>query len=583
MPMAIAFRYAGAVLAVAAAAALRWLLQDDFGNGVAFITFFPTVALVAMFAGGGPSLLATFLSAAVVGGWIGFGTRDAGETTAISLFILAGLVMSVTAEMLRRARRRELGVLEGEVVERERRLRILSRAVEQSPASVVITDPAGNIEYVNPMFSEVTGYSLDEVRSKNPRLLKSGHQPIEFYRELWQTITAGRTWKGELCNRRKNGDVFWEYGVIAPIHDDHGGIAQFVAIKMDITERRRAVDALRESEQRLRAILNTVVDAIITIDRKGTIVGLNPAAERMFGYATQEMVGRNVSMLMPAPFADEHDRFLDHYHRTGKARIIGIGREALGRRKNGAEFPIELAVGEIEHLHMYVGVIRDVTERKRMEIDLLKISEREQHRIGMDLHDGLGPQLAAISILNDALLGALHAKGLPEAAMAVRLQQLLKDAGEQMRAIARGLLPVTADPNGLMAGLESYLRKLDSSRAGGARVTFDCPAPVRVHDPTIATHLFRIAQEAVRNAASHAAPRHISVRLTGSDGRVCVEVQDDGNSGDVETLKSNGLGLRTMQYRAGAMGGSLEILHPPEGGTVVRCCTPQTETPPVAP
>lgn len=754
--MSIALRYGGAVLAVAAAAALRWLLQDDFGNGVAFITFFPTVALVAMFAGGGPGLLATALSAAAVGTWIGFGTHGAGEGMAMSLFILAGLVMSVTAEMLRRARRRELSALEGEVAERGRSLRTLSRAVEQSPASIVITDPAGIIEYVNPRFTEITGYSQQEVLGRNPRLLKSGHQPVEFYRDLWETISAGRDWRGEFCNRKKNGEEFWESAVIAPIHDENGAIVQFMAIKQDITERKRAeqqmaaelqamtrlqeigslfvregelepvlgevveaaktiagadfgniqlldpktgdlqivaqrgfplwwldhwnavskgkgacgtalergervivedverspifagtpeldiqlragvravqstpllsrtgtllgmfsthyktphrpdartlwlldllarqaadmIDrsqieaAFHEHRDRLRAILNTVADAVITIDSSGTIVELNPAAERMFGYSASEMQGRNVKMLMPGQFARKHDHYINHYHRTGKARIIGIGREALGRRKNGTEFPIELAVGEIDHLHMYVGVVRDITERKRMEVDLLKISEREQHRIGMDLHDGLGPQIAAISILNDALLGALKDKDLPEAAMAVRLKALLKDAGEQMRGIARGLMPVTADPNGLMAGLESYLRKLDDSRPGGARVTFACPAPVRVHDPTTATHLFRIVQEAVRNATSHAAPRHISVRLTGSDGRICIEVQDDGRGGDVETLKSNGLGLRTMQYRVGAMGGSLEILHPPEGGTAIRCCIPQTEAPTATP
>lgn len=455
--------------------------------------------------------------------------------------------------------------------DRDARLRTLSRAIEQNPASIIITNTSGEIEFVNPKFSEVTGYTLEEVRGKNPRVLKSGSQPAEFYREMWETIKAGRDWRGEFCNRRKNGEEFWEFAVIAPILDERGAVTHFVAIKEDITERRRAADALREREERLRAILNTVMDAIITLDRTGTIVGLNPAAGRMFGYGEAEMLGQNVSMLMPSPFGEKHGQYLDDYLRAGRARITGTGREIQARRKDGTVFPIDLAVGEIDHLHMFTGVIRDITERKRMEAELLRISEREQHRIGMDLHDGLGPQIAAIAILNDALLGSLQARELPEAAAAARLKELLKGASEKMREIARGLLPVSADPDGLMAGLETYLRNLSGGDSGGARIAFECPETVRVHDESIATHLFRIAQEAVRNAILHAAARNITVRLTSGKGRINIEVADDGIGTNVGDFKGNGLGLRTMRYRASAMGGSLEIHHPPWGGTVVLC------------
>lgn len=332
------------------------------------------------------------------------------------------------------------------------RLRTLLRAVEQNPASIIITNTAGEIEYVNPKFSEVTGYAIEEVLGRNPRLLKSGHQDAAFYREMWETIKAGRDWRGEFCNRRKNGDEFWEYAVIAPIHDEDGILTHFVAIK------------------------------------------------------------------------------------------------------------------------------EDVTRRRRLEADLLRISEREQNRIGMDLHDGLGPQIAAIAILNDALLGSLRAKELPEAAAATRLKELLQGASEQMRGIARGLLPVGADPDGLMVGLETFLRSLADDESCGARLAFVCPDPVVVHDESVATHLFRITQEAVHNAVRHAAPRNITVRLTAGKGRITIEVADDGIGTNVADFKGNGLGLRTMRYRASALGGSLEIHHPPRGGTVVLCSisTPST-------
>jgi len=126
----------------------------------------------------------------------------------------------------------------------EERLQILSRAIEQSPVSVVITDPTGRIEYVNPKFCDVTGYTVEEAIGQNPRLLKSGAQSSEFYRDLWQAISAGEQWQGEFCNRRKNGELYWESASISPIRDERGRITHFVAVKEDITERKRVEERL---------------------------------------------------------------------------------------------------------------------------------------------------------------------------------------------------------------------------------------------------------------------------------------------------------------------------------------------------
>ncbi len=121
----------------------------------------------------------------------------------------------------------------------EEKLRQLSRAVEQSPASIVITNPAGDIEYVNPKFIELTGYTLAEALGKNPRILKSGEKGPEAYRELWQTITAGKEWRGEFHNKKKNGELYWESASISPIRDLAGRITHFVAVKEDITARKQ--------------------------------------------------------------------------------------------------------------------------------------------------------------------------------------------------------------------------------------------------------------------------------------------------------------------------------------------------------
>jgi len=132
-------------------------------------------------------------------------------------------------------------------------LRLLSLAVEQSPASIVITDTAGRIEYVNRKFTEVTGYRAEEVRGQNPRILKSGESPPEHYRQMWQALVAGKPWRGEFHNRKKNGELFWELALVSPVLDESGAIGHYLAVKEDITERRRLEDNLRQM-QKMEAI-----------------------------------------------------------------------------------------------------------------------------------------------------------------------------------------------------------------------------------------------------------------------------------------------------------------------------------------
>ncbi|MFQ5637738.1 MAG: PAS domain S-box protein [bacterium] len=134
----------------------------------------------------------------------------------------------------------------------EDQLRTLSRAIDQSPTSVIITDPQGNIEYVNPKFSQITGYTAKEVLGKNPRILKSGETPAKEYKKLWDTITSGGEWRGEFHNKKKNGELFWESASVSPIRDSEGVITHFVAVKEDITERKRLQEQRAELEKELR-------------------------------------------------------------------------------------------------------------------------------------------------------------------------------------------------------------------------------------------------------------------------------------------------------------------------------------------
>jgi PAS domain S-box-containing protein len=144
---------------------------------------------------------------------------------------------------------------------------------------------------------------------------------------------------------------------------------------------------LRDSEERMRAILETAVEGIITIDARGIVELMNPAAEKLFGYRAAEVIGKNVSLLMPAPYREEHDGYLDNYHRTGRKRIIGIGREVVARRKDGSVFPIDLSVSEVQlaDRRLFTGFIRDITQRKSAEAALERSAE--QRRMALDAAD----------------------------------------------------------------------------------------------------------------------------------------------------------------------------------------------------
>jgi PAS domain S-box-containing protein len=335
--------------------------------------------------------------------------------------------------------------------------------------------------------------------------------------------------------------------------------------------------ALVESEAKIRAIVDTAVDGIITIDERGIVESYNPAAQRLFGYRADEVIGRNVSLLMPEPYQSEHDAYIHNYLRTGRAKIIGIGREVWGLRKDGSVFPLDLAVSEVRlgERRMFTGIVRDLTERKRMERELLEISDREQRRIGQDLHDGLGQVLAGVGFLVGALQQRLESRGAAEAEDAKQIGDLVAQAIAHARGMSHGLHPVRPVSSGLMTALEELTIHVEHVY----RITckFRCDEPVRIEDPAAATHLYRIAQEAVNNAIKHGKARQVTVALTRRDGTGTLVIADDGGGFVDDTVPRKGMGLHIMRYRAAVVGGKVVIGGGAAGGTVVTCTFPTDE------
>jgi signal transduction histidine kinase len=219
--------------------------------------------------------------------------------------------------------------------------------------------------------------------------------------------------------------------------------------------------------------------------------------------------------------------------------------------------------------HRTTALTEEMAERERLERELIEISEREQHRIGQDLHDGLCQHLTGATLAGQVLEGKLVALNLAEAADAYKVVELVEEGINLSRRLAKGLYPVEMEADGLMQALEEFAAT--SSELFKVSCRFECDLPVLIHDAATAGHLYRIAQEAVGNAIKHGKAKNILIRLDASEESTLLSIQDDG-AGLPEALpKNRGMGLRIMAHRSGMIGGKFSARRNGTSGTLVNC------------
>jgi PAS domain S-box-containing protein len=248
----------------------------------------------------------------------------------------------------------------------------LIAAVEHAADAIVVTDPRGTIEYVNPAFSAMTGYARDEAVGRNPSFLKSGRQPDAFYADLWAVLISGRVWQGSLTNRRKNGTLYEEEMRIAPICDEQGVITGYIAVKHDVTQQK----AREEAQSFLAAIVENSEDAIVATTKDGVVLTWNRGAETIFGYSRQHALGREVAIFFPP---DRRIPVMQFVARVSQGEVLsnynGVAQHIDGRRIPAAitGFPIRDAAGKVVAA---ACVLQDNTERSRAEQRLRESEER---------------------------------------------------------------------------------------------------------------------------------------------------------------------------------------------------------------
>ena len=462
---------------------------------------------------------------------------------------------------------------------------ILQSAID----AMLIADPQGIIVLANPPAENMFGYAQGELAGKPIEILlpdRSRAAHVALRRSYTEQPHARAMGTGrELFGKRRSGAEFPVEVSLSPLKTD-AGIALVMATVHDITRRKQAEAALQESEVRMRAIFDTAVDAIVTIDARGIIDRFNHAAERLFGYTEAEVAGRNVSILMPSPYREMHDGYLAHYAKTGEKRIIGVGREVTGQRKDGSTFPMELAVAEmfIGERRMYTGMVRDISERKQAEEALRQsqselrrlsahqeqLKEQERKRIAQEIHDELGAQLTGIKAYVSVSIDRAVRAGQPADPLLVETAGLADNAIKTVRKVITDLRPSVLDQLGVWAALEWYAEQIEE-RSGLACQCIIDPSTFDVElDHERSTMVFRIVQEALTNVVRHADASKAVVKATCGDGIVVVTVDDDGKGIEPERLLNrDSWGLLGMYERSRHFGGDLRITGAPGQGTRV--------------
>jgi two-component system sensor kinase FixL len=597
--------------------AATWLLHlaslPVLGERAPLLLFTLPVLASAIYAGLGPALAVLLLS--VVIGAANFGSGDGlsgGELLHLATFafVCAGIVL--LAERMRRAHLAATGHQEIAIAEQERARQYadeLDLLIESAiDYAIFLTDPAGRILIWNKGAERIFGWTEEDVVGRSSAVV---YPPGEAEAgkpdaDLAAALANGRL-SEECWQVRKDGSEFLADVTLTPIHDAAGTLRGYARVLRDETDRHAARRAVERREQLLQSILDTVPDAMIVIDEHGLITSFSAAAEATFGYAERDVMGRNVSLLMPSPDRERHDSYLERYLATGERRIIGIGRVVTGLRKDGTTFPMELSVGEavIEDQRLFTGFVRDLSEKHRTEA---RLQELQSELIHVDRLSAMGTMASTLAHeLNQpltAIANYAEAAGPIIDSDAAGDRELLHEifgdmAAQSMRAggivrrlrefIARGEVEKRVEDLATLVN-EAAALALVGAREKGVTARFDLDpeaTPVLVDRVQIQQVLINLMQNAVQ-AMEDSPVRNLTVetglepgemiRITISDTGpgLAPEVADQLFHAFITTKASGmGLGLSICRTIIEAHGGRIRGANSEGGGASFQIMLPR--------
>lgn len=355
-----------------------------------------------------------------------------------------------------------------------------------------------------------------------------------------------------------------------------------------LLERKRAEQKLRESESRFRTLAETASDAIITIDQQSTIIFVNPAAEGVFGYAASEMLGRDLTILMPEYLRHLHRAGFNKYLETGHKHLSWEAIELPGLHKTGREIPLEISFGEfVRHdRHFFTGVARDITERKRAEEALRRSREERfieieqvRKRIATDLHDDIGSSLTQISILSEVAQREIA----HDDSSATKPLSMIASASRELVDSMSDIVWAINPQKDHLSDLTQRMRLFASDIFTGSNIKFRFDAPGADQDVRIGANVrrevFLIFKESVNNLVRHSGCTEAEIEFRVEDDWLALRVSDNGAGFDA-SRQSDGHGLMSMRDRARDTGGDFEVLSGNGKGTTVNLKLPFSAGPP---
>ncbi|MDB5882111.1 MAG: hypothetical protein JWP43_1989 [Ramlibacter sp.] len=366
----------------------------------------------------------------------------------------------------------------------------------------------------------------------------------------------------------------------------------FIAALMlvrELTREAKLARALRDAHDRYHRTIDSLMDAIVAVDRSQNIILFNPAAERMFGVDAEQVFGTPLEQLLPHRARKGHHAHLEGFARSaGASRAMSPNLEIMGLRSDGTEFPIESTISQtlIDGKPQLTAVLRDVTQRRRAEAELREMNrqlrslsaslqnvrEQERSRIAMELHDDLGQQLTGLKLELSWMGGRVKEGRQPTAAEIDAMRHLLDAAIASVRRIATELRPPILDDLGF--GEAVTWQAGEFGKRSGLEVVVDLQAADRVEDKGVATALYRIVQESLTNIARHAGASKVEVSLTAEGETLVLTVRDNGTGIDEAARQGSGIGLVSMRERATALGGQLTIISTPGEGAIITVALP---------
>lgn len=352
-----------------------------------------------------------------------------------------------------------------------------------------------------------------------------------------------------------------------------GAFTWIAALRRRVHEQTQTIRQQLELEATLKErylnLFENANDIVFTHDLDGRITSVNAAGEHLLQRPRQEILSLNLMDLLPE---DQHTiarQWLEKILKHSESPTVELDFLNAARQRFRLEISTRIIDASGEKIEVE-NIGRDITERKRLEKEILEVSNREQRRIGHDLHDGVCQQLAATTYLIDILADKLQEKNCPESTEAEHIGKLINQSITQTRSIARGLFPVKLEEGGLVSALE----ELADNTAALFKIDcrFNCDLRAAELENDVALHLYYIAQESVLNATRHGKANHVAVSLARSNGLLTLTVEDDG-IGLKPSINGpmTGMGIRIMRYRASVLGGTLDLKNRPDHGTQVKC------------